>query len=702
MENQSSPRAVHALFVGIDAYPSGTGPLEGCVNDVVHMRDLLGMRLKESADRFAPLLLTDEQATRNNIIRAWRDHLGQAGPGDVALFYYAGHGSQEQAPPEFWDFEPDRRNETLVCFDSRLSGGWHLADKELAQLISEVTAAGPHLIVILDCCHSGGGTRELGDAFSVRETEADTRARPIDSYIVTPQQVAGLYDQHSGVDQSAKPWAVLASGRHILLAACRPEQKAKESSFGAEKRGVFSYYLQESLQQAGTPLSYRDLFKRINALVAQKTKDQNPQLEATEPADLDQPFLGGVIPAVPPSFTLSSDKVIGWVVDAGAIHGIPQPLGDGETTQLAIFPFDTELANTRKLEQAIGSASVTQVYPGQSVVIPTRFDNELLETNTTYRVVITSVPLPPLTVAFEGDEAGLDYVRTALAAMNGPGQPSLLARESNLDEAEYRLVADAQSGHYRIRRVTETLSFAIDTPGLNIEDAQLAALRLEHIARWTSVARLINPATELPPDAIRMDIFRDWGGNELELLDNASDLQLACKQVDGVWRWPRIQIRLHNTTTDQSLFCVLLDLTESYRVYPGLLRASGVWLKPGQETWATVTNRNKESKTITLFIPRDLYDQGVTEKQDILKLIVSTDEADATLLEQDDLPIEVIAPAMRAIPGRLNTLSRLMNRVHMRDLGSLPGSDEELADWTTVETVLTITRPSEVPYDQIK
>ena len=128
-------RTIYALFVGIDDYAGGVNSLKGCVNDVTRLHDLLAARVSSGSDRFVPLLLTNAQATRQGIIDAWRSHLGQAGPDDVALFCYAGHGSQENAPPEFWDFEPDHLNETLVCHDSRAAGGWDLADKELAQLI---------------------------------------------------------------------------------------------------------------------------------------------------------------------------------------------------------------------------------------------------------------------------------------------------------------------------------------------------------------------------------------------------------------------------------------------------------------------------------------------------------------------------------------------------------------------------------------
>ncbi len=78
-------RTIYALFVGIDAYPLPVRPLNGCVNDVTRLRDLLAERVNGSSDRFAPKLLADAEATRQGIIDAWRGHLGQARPGDVAL-----------------------------------------------------------------------------------------------------------------------------------------------------------------------------------------------------------------------------------------------------------------------------------------------------------------------------------------------------------------------------------------------------------------------------------------------------------------------------------------------------------------------------------------------------------------------------------------------------------------------------------------
>jgi hypothetical protein len=453
--------------------------------------------------------------------------------------------------------------------------------------------------------------------------------------------------------------------------------------------------MQDTLQQTGAALSYRDLFKRVNALVPQCVADQHPQLEATDPADLDQPFLGGAVPPAPAAFTLSRDPKLGWVVDAGTVHGIPPPAEDGDTTQLALFPFDATAASLRDPRQAAGYARVQQVYPGQSRVAPARFDGASLPAGTTYKAVVISTPLPPLPVVFEGDPDALEQVRMALAAALGAGNPSPLVRESGLAGAEYRLLADAGAGRYRIRRATEALSLAVDTPGLDRGSAQIVVRRLEHIARWVSTARLSNPAAQLPRDAVRLELFREQTDGELALLDASSGLRLGYELVDGRWRWPRLQMRLRNTTADQRLFCMLLDLTETYSIYTGLLPRGGVWLEPGEEAWATVLVRGRLRKTIDLFIPDDLWRQGVTETRDILQLIVSTDEADATLLQQADLPVTALPPATRDLPRRMNALNRLLLRVHTRAAGVASGSDEAFSDWTVAEVAVTVVRPAE-------
>ena len=175
-------RTFYALLVGINEYPNPSHRLSGCVNDVTRMSEFLKARFDPAAGFVLdpPAVLTDQRATRADIIREFQVHLGRARAGDVALFYYSGHGSQERAPREFWHLEPDRLDETLVCYDSRLLGPDHydLADKELAYLIEQVAGNGPHVVVILDCCHSGSGTRDVrNQETKVRRLEDRLSAR---------------------------------------------------------------------------------------------------------------------------------------------------------------------------------------------------------------------------------------------------------------------------------------------------------------------------------------------------------------------------------------------------------------------------------------------------------------------------------------------------------------------------------------------
>jgi hypothetical protein len=83
---------LYALLVAIDTYPEGIRSLAGCVNDAGALEDLLKTRFAEQSAHL--LRLNNEQATRDATIQSFRQHLGQAGADDIALFYYAGHGSQ--------------------------------------------------------------------------------------------------------------------------------------------------------------------------------------------------------------------------------------------------------------------------------------------------------------------------------------------------------------------------------------------------------------------------------------------------------------------------------------------------------------------------------------------------------------------------------------------------------------------------------
>jgi hypothetical protein len=143
-----------ALLVGINAYP--TAPLQGCVNDVELMHDLLIQKYDFPADDVR--VLCDARATTDAIKHRLDWLVADAKPDDVLVFHFSGHGSQvrDRGPQ---DELADHKDEILCPYDL----DWRdkvITDDDLAQFIKRVPD-GVNFYVVLDCCHSGTGTRDL-------------------------------------------------------------------------------------------------------------------------------------------------------------------------------------------------------------------------------------------------------------------------------------------------------------------------------------------------------------------------------------------------------------------------------------------------------------------------------------------------------------------------------------------------------------
>ena len=105
--------------------------------------------------------------------------------------------------------------------------------------------------------------------------------------------------------------------------------------------------------------------------------------------------------------------------------------------------------------------------------------------------------------------------------------------------------------------------------------------------------------------------------------------------------------------------------------------------------------RGRLRKTIDAYIPEDLYGARGMNRA------AGHPQADHQHRRGRRDAVAAGRPAGHRCPDlsqgapRLNTLNRLMARVHTRDFGAAPGSDEAFADWTTVEVASTVVRPAE-------
>jgi hypothetical protein len=282
-----------ALIVGIDVYtsPGGLPPnrnlangtasgssasgsahvrrlfdLDGAVNDAELIAQLLKDRLGFPAADV--VLLENGQASRERILAGFRSHLIEsAAPGDVSLFYFAGHGSQVR---NLASDESDMLDETLVPADAE-ADALDIRDKELARLYRTALAKQIQLTVVLDSCHSGGMSRGgWNGGGKVR--------------FVAPAP-APVNDPPDRDASSGKKEPDATSLGMLFLAAAREDQSAGETTVlrrdavgepSEIAQGVFTAALAQVLQSSSANQSVEEICTRVQALMAGQGSAQVP------------------------------------------------------------------------------------------------------------------------------------------------------------------------------------------------------------------------------------------------------------------------------------------------------------------------------------------------------------------------------------------------------------------------------------------
>lgn len=233
-----------ALLIGISNYQSNLPPLAGSRNDVLLIEELLVQ--KYGFDRSNIRIMVDEEATRAGIFAAIRALSEVAEPDDIVLIHYSGHGSQ--APDTNGD-EPDGKDETILPYDSRMPGIPDITDDDLNALINMFRS--DSVVVILDSCHSGTGTRSGPSQVSQRWVAPDTRRELYES--VATRQVVTLP----------------ISENHIFFAAAQESESELDGPFGPDnlRLGLFTAALVGALVNAPPTVTPRQAIEGVNARV---------------------------------------------------------------------------------------------------------------------------------------------------------------------------------------------------------------------------------------------------------------------------------------------------------------------------------------------------------------------------------------------------------------------------------------------------
>jgi len=645
---------MYALLVGINEYAQPAVPqLGGCVNDVNAMDQLLRDRFNVPQGNI--LKLTDRQATYQAIKQAFRDHLiaqarswaeaGRQGTPPAFLFHYSGHGSQAR---DETGAEPDGLDETIVPHDSRTRGVYDIKDWELGQLLDELNQYVDNVTVILDCCHSGSGTRDIKPTLvRTRRCAPDLRPQPT-------QRPAG-----GGTTRALPPSGWTLGEKYVLLAACRDREEANEHIVGQRQYGAMTYFLVQDLSQAAPdrPRTYRELHERVSQRVNLNYPDQMPQCEG----DRDRLTFGGLRPARD-VFLNVVDKSGGLIwVDGGLAHGLT------EGSQLKLYP-----PEVRTLDQAgppIATLSVAEVGAVRSGC---RVEDGL-----------TDVPLHARAVIYRLNYGNMQR-QVVLDLPGGPDLDALQARLAQDDVKAYvQVVPPDRPAGFRVQLVDGQLELQ-DASGKRLvapfppTDADGLARDLAHVVRYQNALELSNTAsTSSLNGAVSLSVKKlDFDPNTQTPV--AAPIEPTAGGETQVDVGQRIVLEVTNHDTSPLYFAVF-DFSYDWSITQLYPRARGAHepLAPGK-TYSLGLSQKRNEQLAPQLPPE------IAEVRQSVKVIATVADADFEVLEQGALKTPY---ATRRAVTRGDPLSKLLEQAmaggKTRALGAPPASATD--EWTAAQ-----------------
>ena len=511
----------YALLIGVDHYfeyrlPGGTyyPKLGGCVRDITKVYNFLTTRMGIKPQQIIKLTASlggaqpkedpSQWPTYTNMVNAFNEITAAAQAGDQLYIQYSGHGGRTTTmfPAIKGEGEFD---EGLVPLDIGKQDdptARYLRDAELYELLKRIVDKGIRLTVVFDCCHSGGATRDIGGAVKRGMAGADSSPAPTDS-LVAPLNELIAHWQGDGVGvarqvKSQTDWQFETKG-YTLFAACRASESAFEYPFdGRESNGALTYWLLDTLSNAGPNFTWKMVGDRVTAKVHSQFELQTPMIQGETDFrvfghDRLTTYYAVAVMAVEPG----QNRVR---LGAGAVHGISQG------TQFAVYPVGTTDFNDAETRLALVTVaqvnevdSWAKITEGQAAAIDVGAQAVMLNA--------TDVKLQR-DVRVEIADAGLRSQVEAAISAHGRGFVTLAGTTDEfvikVDDGEFVITDTAGAPLPNLR------------PALRTDDATAARQlveRLVHLVQYRNVLALDMPdpaaratldvALQTPGDPIR-------------------------------------------------------------------------------------------------------------------------------------------------------------------------------------------------------
>jgi metacaspase-1 len=315
----------HALLIGVGDYPDRPSDQKSwsdlsSANDISLVK---GMLLGQNFNAKNMVEIIDAKATAANVLKALDNLLLSVKAGDIVYIHYSGHGQQIAD----WDSKDypnvkyiakdegeDGFDEAFVLYNAPMEyfEGYqfneHLIDDQLDYYVSSMEqkiGKNGQVVVVLDACHSGSGTRG----------SEPTKKRG-SSTVCAPATYKRTYyvEDNKGYNNG--------EGVKSVFMGCKDDEVNYEIFVKGVGYGSLSYALVEAITNLKDKSSYKNVFDIVySKLLINSEGKQNAEKDFDEPNAL---FFSGQTVPKSDFFGVISSKIGSTTaeVGAGAVHGI--------------------------------------------------------------------------------------------------------------------------------------------------------------------------------------------------------------------------------------------------------------------------------------------------------------------------------------------------------------------------------------------
>lgn len=298
--------ALWVLSIGVSRYADRSIDLKYAAHDAESIAALLQTQQGVLFDEVFTRVLTDKDATREEILRGMSEFLGQASPDDVVLIFLAGHGLQDRQTGTYY-FVPHNASAYNLVYQGLPMSNFDEAVRRLQTRVNK-------LVLWLDTCHAGAMT-------------------------VAARGVTVGEDLSEALSKG--------SGQYVLSASLAGEESLEDASFRLEgednAHGAFTYSLLRGMLGAAADESgvvwLSDLFGHVSKEVPRLTAGrQHPHSDMT---GTDLPFFvldiysadaaaataPAEVTAMPVRIGTKKSKTWMWAAGGGALLGLGALIG---------------------------------------------------------------------------------------------------------------------------------------------------------------------------------------------------------------------------------------------------------------------------------------------------------------------------------------------------------------------------------------